>query len=110
MEEVARAWYLDTNGLPSPGYDPALANAVSTVFLEGGGPPKMWDQFDALKLLPVLALRGENSDILSARTFQAMQDRHPKLRAVTVAGQGHAPLLLDQPTIVEISDFLIDTD
>ncbi len=108
-EVVARSWFLDLNGAPSSGYDNALAAAMSVVDL-GEEMPNMWPQFEALKGLPLLALRGENSDILSRATFAAMQQRHPRLRAVTVPGQGHAPLLLDTPTIGEIADFLVDTD
>jgi len=47
-----------------------------------------------LKRVPLLLLRGENSDLLSAETLDAMARVHPSLEAITVPGQGHAPLLL----------------
>ena len=39
-----------------------------------------------------------------------MQLRHPRLDAVTVKGQGHAPLLKDAPTIAAVSQFLAWAD
>jgi hypothetical protein len=58
----------------------------------------------------VLAIRGENSDILSQKTLDEMQARHPRLEAVTVRGQGHAPLLKDAASITTIAHFLARTD
>ena len=108
-EAFARASFLDLNGLPAPSYDPAIARTMSISDI-AAGVPTMWPQFDALCRLPLLAIRGENSDILSPATLQKMQERHTRMRSLTVPGQGHAPLLIDEPTIGEISDFLIDTD
>ena len=108
-EAFARASFLDLNGLPAPSYDPAIARTMSIQDI-AAGVPTMWPQFDALCRVPMLAIRGENSDILSRETLRKMQERHTNMRSVTVAGQGHAPLLLDDQTIGEISDCLIDTD
>ena len=55
--------------------------------------PDLWPLFEGLKPFPVLIIRGEHSDLLSTETVQAMQDRHPRLTAITVPGQGHAPAL-----------------
>jgi pimeloyl-ACP methyl ester carboxylesterase len=101
--EVARQFFNDDNGLPAPGYDPNLSKSFS---LMDGPAPELWPQFAALARLPVLALRGENSDILSAKTLSEMRNRHPRLEVLTVRGQGHAPLLKDAATIGAISDFL----
>ena len=60
-----------------------------------GPTPELWPQFAALTHVPVLAIRGENSDILSQKTLGEMSARHPRLAAFTVRGQGHAPLLRD---------------
>ena len=87
-EEFARAVFNDDNGLPAPGYDPELAKAISVM---DGPMPELWPQFTALAHVPLLALRGENSDILSEKTFAEMRARHPRMTAVTVRGQGHAP-------------------
>jgi pimeloyl-ACP methyl ester carboxylesterase len=55
--------------------------------------PDLWPLFGGLAAIPVLALRGANSDLLSAQTLEAMRKAHPSLQAVTVPGQGHAPVL-----------------
>ena len=56
--------------------------------------------------IPTLVIRGGNSDLLSPETFAAMAEGHPLLERLTVEGQGHAPLLLDPPTIAAIVDFV----
>jgi pimeloyl-ACP methyl ester carboxylesterase len=101
--EQARAWFNDDDGLPALGYDPAIAKAAAL----GDEPiPELWAQFGALASVPVLAIRGENSDILSGKTLDAMRARHPRIDTFTVRGQGHAPLLRDPPTLSAIQAFL----
>jgi pimeloyl-ACP methyl ester carboxylesterase len=102
-EEVARAWYNEANGRPVPGYDRRIAKALA---LGGGRIPELWPQFAALARIPVLVVRGQNSDILSAATFERMQVRHPDCAGLIVAQQGHAPFLKDAPTISAIESFL----
>lgn len=104
---VARQLFNDENGRPAPGYDPNLSKSLA---LTDGPVPSFWPQFEALSRIPVLALRGANSDILSAQTLIEMQRRHPMLDAMTVPDQGHAPLLKDADTIGAIYQFLAKTD
>jgi pimeloyl-ACP methyl ester carboxylesterase len=106
-EDIARQLYNERNGKPAPGYDKKLANALSVLFEPL---PALWPQFEALKRVPALVLRGENSDVLSEETVDEMRRRHPALAVVTVASQGHAPLLKDGPTIEAIRQFLVATD
>jgi pimeloyl-ACP methyl ester carboxylesterase len=106
-EEIARQVFNDDNGLPATSYDPNLAKAISVM---DGPTPELWPQFSALAHVPVLAIRGENSDILSQKTLEEMQARHPRLAAFTVRGQGHAPLLKDATSIGTIAAFLARTD
>lgn len=105
--EVARQLFNDEGGLPMAGYDPALSKSIS---LLEGPPPALWPQFGAMQRIPVLVIRGENSDILSVPTLDEMHARHPRLEALTVKGQGHAPLLRDETSIAAIQSFLIATD
>ena len=90
-------------------YDPALSHGLAAFDLDKPL-PTLWPQFDALCGVPLLALRGEHSDLLSEETFAAMQDRWPGIEAMTIAGQGHAPLLADEASIGRIAAFLRAND
>lgn len=106
-EEVARAWFSERAGRPAPGYDARLAESLSVL---KGPLPELWPQFEALKRHPLMVIRGERSDILTQATVEDMRRRHPGLVALTVSGQGHAPLLKDQPTILAIRRFLASAE
>jgi pimeloyl-ACP methyl ester carboxylesterase len=106
-EEVARQWYNEKNGKPTPGYDAGLGNALSVL---DGPLPALWPQFEVLKRVPLMVIRGEHSDILTAETVDEMRRRHPAMVAITVANQGHAPLLKDLNSIEAIRHFLAATD
>lgn len=101
--EVAHQFYNDRNGRPAPGYDAKLARALSVL---DGPIPTLWPQFEALKRVPLMVLRGENSDLLSAATVEEMRRRHPTMTAATIPQEGHAPLLKDAPTIDIVRRFL----
>ncbi len=103
--EVAHAWFNDENGLPTQGYDPKLANAISMTNFDEGI-PTMWPQFESLGKVPLLAIRGENSDILSAETHATMAGKHAGMESLVVPQQGHAPLLMDEPTLAAVAAFL----
>lgn len=105
--EIARQWFNDDKGYPAPGYDPELAKSFSVT---DGAPPALWPQFTALTQVPLLILRGEHSDILSEATLTEMCARHPHCAALTVPGQGHAPLLKDAETISAVRRFLAQVD
>lgn len=105
--EIAHQLFNDVGGRPAPGYDPKLSNALSVL---DGPMPTMWPQFESLKRVPVLVLRGENSDILSAATVEEMRRRHPSITAHTVRWEGHAPWLRDAHTIEVVASFLAGCD
>lgn len=100
--------FKDENGRLVPTYDVALARTLDGVTPDMPA-PTLWPQFDALVNVPVMVIRGLLSDLLSAQTVEAMRARHPSLRVVEVADQGHAPLLADTETIARISDFIATT-
>lgn len=105
--DIARQFFNEKDGRPAPGYDPKLGQSFSA---KDDEIPELWPQFMALKKVPCLVVRGSQSDLLSEATVDEMQRRHPNCRSVTVEGQGHAPLLRDQPTIDAIRDFLVSAD
>jgi pimeloyl-ACP methyl ester carboxylesterase len=90
-------------------YDPALAHVLDSFDL-AKPLPALWEQFDAMRGLPVLTIRGENSDLLSAETTAAMKARWDGCKTWAVPGQGHAPLLADAPSIERIAAFLTAND
>lgn len=106
-EAIARQLFNERNGRPAPGYDAKLGQAFSAI---DGPIPPLWAQFDALKGVPVMVIRGLNSDLLSDATVTAMRQRHPDLKDLAVASQGHAPWLRDEATIAEVRRFLERTD
>lgn len=106
---MAHALYRTEGGVPVLDYDPELVRLMQALdFSEAL--PTLWPQFEALKAVPVLAIRGEHSALLSAATLTEMARRHPSLEAVTVAGQGHAPLLETGDLPQRIAGFLEQLD
>ena len=106
-EAIARQLFNEKNGRPAPGYDPGLGRTFSVL---DGPMPALWPQFEALTRVPVMVIRGVNSDILSAATVDLMRQRHPDLTELAITGQGHAPWLRDEASIGEIRRFLERTD
>lgn len=104
-ETYARLTFSDESGRLKLRYDPELARTLETVTADTA-PAELWPQFEALAAVPLLCLRGENSDLLSPETFAEMARRHPAFEAHVVPGQGHAPLLLDAATIAVIAEFV----
>ena len=82
----ARRTYVEKDGRIVPDYDPALATILKSADLERPL-PAMWREFDALTRVPVLAIRGANSDLLSAATLASMRKRSPRVEAVEVPDQ-----------------------
>ncbi|MEX4007507.1 alpha/beta fold hydrolase [Neoaquamicrobium sediminum] len=104
-QRMARALYRDEKGRPVPDFDPALVKTLKGI--DFSKPlPVFWPQFLGLKAAPVLAIRGANSMLLSAETLKAMKDHHPRLEALTVDGQGHAPMLETGDLPARIEAFL----
>ncbi|PJI37764.1 alpha/beta hydrolase [Ferrovibrio sp.] len=70
--------------------------------------PDLWPLFRSLRPLPVLALRGALSDILTADTFIRMKREHAGMIAVTVPDIGHVPMLDEPAAETAIDAFLTD--
>jgi pimeloyl-ACP methyl ester carboxylesterase len=93
------------DGTLIPTYDVRLSRTLASIDIERPL-PALWNEFEALKRLPLLVIHGENSDILSAGTVAAMAVRHPGMQTIEVADQGHVPLLEGDELINRIVDFV----
>ncbi|MCY0095805.1 alpha/beta fold hydrolase [Hoeflea ulvae] len=91
-DDFARAVLVEKNGKLVPDYDPALLEGLKNVDLNTPV-PTLWPQFEGLGGMPLMALRGENSTLLSSDTLIEMKNRVPSLQTATIPGQGHAPIL-----------------
>ena len=66
----------------------------------------LWPFWKVLRGIPMLAIRGERSDILSAATFARMKAENPDLAQLEVAERGHVPLLDEPECTAAIDAFL----
>lgn len=105
---AARNTWKSEDGALVPTYDVRLDRTLAEVDIERPL-PTMWNEFDALARVPVLVIRGANSDILSAATVAEMRVHHPTMEIVEVADQGHVPLF-DQDTVPAIIAFIAKCD
>jgi pimeloyl-ACP methyl ester carboxylesterase len=86
-------------------YDVRLAKTLAGIDL-ARPLQSLWVEFDALARVPVMIIRGANSDLLSAATVEAMRARRPDIEAIEVPDQGHAPLLVEHEVISRIGEFI----
>ena len=88
-----------------PTYDVLLAKTLTGIDFNRPIPP-LWAEFDSLGRVPLMVLRGANSDLLSEETVTAMRTRHPSIETVNVPDQGHAPILSGGDLIGRIARFV----
>jgi pimeloyl-ACP methyl ester carboxylesterase len=91
-----------------PMYDLKLARTLRGVSLERL--PTLWNQFDALARIPLMVIRGINSDMLASTTLDAMLARRGQLEISIVPAQGHPPLLAEHKLIRQIAAFIASCD
>ncbi|KQR70831.1 alpha/beta fold hydrolase [Rhizobium sp. Leaf341] len=108
-DEMARSLFREADGVIRPDFDPALVAPLLELSAETRL-ADLWPLFDRLRDRPLMVIRGETSTLLSGETVAAMGRRHPALHALTVAGQGHAPLLHLPDVIGPIKAFLATLD
>ena len=84
-------------------YDPRLRDATAAA-LENA-PADLWGVFDAIRA-PILAIRGANSDLMTAETLEEMAARRPGMAHVTIANRGHVPFLDEPAALAAIDAFL----
>ncbi len=71
-----------------------------------GGTVDMWPLFDALARKPVLAVRGEHSELFTAEALERLGARSETVSTVTVKGVGHPPELTEPDAMAAIDAFL----
>lgn len=99
----ARAtWREGDDGLLHFDWDTRLAGPVARARRE----VQPWILFRAIGRVPVLAVRGELSDVLSVETLDRMAHEHPQFEHVTVPGCGHPPSLAEPQALEAIDEFL----
>jgi pimeloyl-ACP methyl ester carboxylesterase len=103
--ELARRSFRENEvGVPVLDVDPGVGEAMRAA--PQAATPDLWPLYAALGALPVLAIRGELSDILSVATFERMQHEKPGVVALSVGNRGHVPLLDEPECLTAIDTFL----
>ena len=100
-EMMARRTWTDRDGKLRPDYDTNLMKVLEELDLEAPL-PILWPYFDGLNAVPMLAIRGANSDLLAEKTLVEMGERHPDCETFVAPGQGHAPMLGTKDTVRRI--------
>ncbi len=98
LQEVQGIWSLH--------YDPKIAIPFAAVnpVLAKAGEVALWNHFDAITV-PILIVRGGDSDLLSIATVEEMLRRNPHARSITIPGVGHAPAFLKPEQIALAAEF-----
>jgi pimeloyl-ACP methyl ester carboxylesterase len=86
-------------------YDPRIGDAIRESSANAA-PANLWPLFEMLKPVPLLTIRGEISDILSAETLEKMNGAHPGMKTAIVSGRGHAPALDEPQSLAALQDFI----
>ncbi len=93
------------DGRVTPHYDPARVQQI----ISHPHDYLIWDHYDALEL-PVLCLRGADSDLVLPETVSEMWRRGPGLagllKVVEIKGCGHAPALNVPDQLAQVADFI----
>ncbi|WP_417605487.1 alpha/beta fold hydrolase [Primorskyibacter flagellatus] len=101
--EVEKLYIETPEGLDLP-YDARLRDAVEAA---GAQPaPDLWPFFDAMAGLPLAAIRGTNSDLLTPATFAEMQRRRPDMITAEVPDRAHIPFLDEPEALAALDEWL----
>ena len=88
-------------------HDPAIAVPFKAVDPATQAAATLWSFYDAIRC-PVLSVRGEHSDLLTAATQAEMATRGPQAEIVTIPGVGHAATFMHDDQIAIARHFLLD--
>ena len=93
------------DGRVTPHYDPAMVMQ----FTHHEDDYTRWAEWDSLDI-PVLCLRGAESDLLLRETAAQMRLRGPRAEVVEIPGCGHAPALNTPEQFALVEEFLARPD
>ncbi len=98
-----RSYREDAAGTPVFDSDPMIGEAIRAA---PAVPQDLWSVFAQIVAVPMLVIRGAQSDLLSADILARMQREKPDLDSLSVERRGHAPLL-DEPDVVPAIDHFL---
>ncbi len=104
-EDFAKSWFCEKKNRLTPCFDRRIVRIFRKI-KRNQKLPELWVYYMALRRIPLLLLRGEHSDIVSAATFERMVTLNHTCCALTVPNQGHTPLLWDKPSQDTIHKFV----
>lgn len=90
------------DGLLHFDWDPSIVKPM----LENPGIPDLWPYFGTLRHVPLLAIRGGISDLLSDACLERMIQEKPEMSHITVPDTGHAPTLSEPEVEGPLDEFL----
>lgn len=103
----ARRTFAEEHSAPKIDYDPKIGTAMRKGLEASKGEiPTLWPQFKSLSQMPLLAIRGENSDILTAEIMTRMTEANPAMKSAVARDRGHAPFLDEPEVLAAVDDFL----
>lgn len=103
-ERIARLSYrANAQGVPEVDADTLISEPLRDT---KAAAPDLWPLWGALTRVPILAIRGAQSDILNGATLARMQREKSDLRVLEVANRGHAPILDEPECLAAIDEFL----
>lgn len=96
----------ETSARPAAGgvalhYDPAIAAPIRATEAQALDMQALWEKVR----VPILLIRGAQSDLLLPETAAAMA-AEPHVTLAEIAGAGHAPALMDAAQIALVAEFL----
>jgi len=97
---------IERNGLWIMHYDPNIAVPFASVnpVMAKAGEMAMWHAFKQIHI-PILIVRGAQSDMLSADTVAQMCKVNPYARSIEIANVGHAPAFVKKEQIALAKEF-----
>ncbi len=102
--KMAKRTFKEVDGRPIADYDANISKPFSDP--AGASDVDMWPVYQMLRPKPLLIIRGDRSDILSADTFERMQKETPDASSAIIPNRGHAPML-DEPSALSAIDAFV---